>query len=90
MRRKRGIVIKMKNNIVSIISVSASDGEVQGDTQIKMLDSRYSGNGTTDFNFVWAPGDSLEAPQVYISITVTSPPDGNGSRSINISGVKTP
>ncbi len=74
----------------SVVSVKATDGELFGDTQFKMLDSQLPGNGTTDFGFVWAPGDSLEAPQVYITITVTAPSDGNGSRSINISGVKKP
>lgn len=74
----------------SVISVQATDGELFGDTQFKTLDSRSSGNGTTDFGFVWAPGDSLKAPQVFITITVTSPEEGNGSRSTNISGVKTP
>jgi len=70
------------------IKVEASDGKVIGDTQIELLDSRYPGNSTTDFGFVWSPGDSLEAPQVYISITVSSPTEGNGSRSLNIRGTK--
>lgn len=78
------------NPVVSntVISVKATAGELFGDTEIRMLDTRYPGPGSTDFSFAWAPGDSLEAPQVYISITVSTPPEGNGYRSLSIGGVK--
>ncbi|MCB0283678.1 MAG: Ig-like domain-containing protein [Calditrichae bacterium] len=78
------------NPVVSntAISVKATAGELYGDTDIKMLDTRYPGPGSTDFSFAWAPGDSLEAPQVYISITVTTPAEGNGYRSTTVGGVK--
>lgn len=74
----------------SNIQVSATDGDVYGDISINMLDTQSKGPGTTQFSFTWAPGDSLEAPQVYISIKVTTPQDGNGYRSVNILGTKTP
>ncbi len=70
------------------IKITASDGNLYGDTDIKMLDTQASGPGRTEFNFAWAPGDSLEAPQVYISIRVTTPEDGNGYQSANVVGTK--
>ena len=69
-------------------TVEATAGEVFGDKNIKLLDTRYPGPGTTDFSFSWAPGDSLEAPQVYISIQVSTPEYGNGYQSRNIVGTK--
>lgn len=72
----------------SRITVEATDGTLYGDTDFKLLDSRSAGNGTTDFSFSWAPGDSLAAPQVYISIKVITPVSGNGNRSIQILGTK--
>jgi len=73
----------------SAISVSATDGTLYGDVNIQMLDTQVSGPGRTEFAFTWAPGDSLEAPEVYISITVKTPADGNGYMSTSISGSKT-
>jgi len=71
------------------IQVSATDGALYGDVSIRMVDTQVSGPGSTDFSFAWAPGDSLEAPQVYITITVNPPADGNGYRSTSVSGTKT-
>lgn len=68
------------------IKVSSTAGSLYGDVNINLVDTQYPGPGTTDFQFYWAPGDSLEAPQVFISITVDPPADGNGYRSIGISG----
>lgn len=70
------------------ISVKATDGDLFGDTQVTLDDARFSGSGTTDFNFTWAPGDSLEAPQVYITIEVTTPSQGNGRASTSIAGMR--
>ncbi len=70
------------------ITVEATDGQLFGDTKIELRDAQASGPGTTDFNFAWAPGDSLKAPQVYITITVDSPPEGNGYTSTSIIGTK--
>ena len=70
------------------ISVSATDGNLYGDIDIRMNDTQASGPGTTQYSFSWAPGDSLDAPQVYINIVIDSPPDGNGYRSTSISGSK--
>lgn len=72
----------------SSIKVAATDGAVYGDVDVTMLDARGSGPGLTDYAFTWAPGDSLQAPLVYISITVQTPADGNGYRSVNIAGAK--
>jgi len=72
----------------SRIKVEATDGTVYGDIDFGLLDVRSPGNGTTDFSFTWAPGDSLTAPQVYISIKVLTPPIGNGNRAIQILGTK--
>ena len=72
----------------SSIAVEATEGSLYGDVGIEMLDTQYACPGTTEFSFSWAPGDSLEAPQVYISITVTTPELGNGYRSVQISGSK--
>ena len=47
-----------------------------------------SGPGTTRFSFTWTPGDSLEAPQVYITIKVETPDKGNGYRSVHVLGTK--
>ncbi len=73
----------------SVISVSATDGSLYGDVNIKLRDTQVIGAGTTDFSFTWAPGDSLDAPEVYISVSVQTPQDGNGYMSASISGVKT-
>ncbi len=70
------------------ISVSATDGELYGDINVELRDTQQSGPGTTDFSFTWAPGDSLEAPQVYITISVNPPADGNGYQSKTILGYK--
>jgi hypothetical protein len=72
----------------SKIQVTATDGDLYGDTNIILEDTQVSGPGTTEFSFSWAPGDSLQAPQVYINIKVTTPGQGNGYRSVNILGVK--
>ena len=72
----------------SKIDVSASDGDVYGDVDINLLDTQGRGHGYTQFNFAWAPGDSLEATQVYINIKVTTPEDGNGYQSVGIWGTK--
>lgn len=72
----------------SKIEVKATDGDLFGDINIEMLDTQFSGPGTTNFNFTWAPGTNLESPQVYINIKVTTPEHGNGYRSINIIGTK--
>lgn len=72
----------------SKIEVNATDGDLFGDINIEMLDTQYSGPGTTNFNFTWAPGTNLESPQVYINIKVTTPEHGNGYRSINVIGTK--
>jgi len=72
----------------STIRIKATDGELFGDTEITMLDTRFPGQGSTDFNFTWASGDSLKSPQVFISITVSTPALGNGYRSTSIAGVK--
>lgn len=68
------------------IKVSSTAGNLYGDVNIKLVDTQYPGPGRTDFQFYWAPGDSLEDPQVFISITVDPPADGNGYRSLGISG----
>ncbi len=70
------------------IKVSATDGNLYGDTDIVLEDTQVSGPGSTEFSFSWAPGDSLQAPQVYINIKVTTPTHGNGYQSVNILGVK--
>lgn len=72
----------------SRINVSPTDGEVYGDVNFQMLDTQAKGPGATQFSFTWAPGDSLEAPQVYISISVDPPPEGNGYRSTSVLGSK--
>ncbi len=70
------------------ISVSATDGQLYGDIDVDLLDTQSHGPGSTDFGFTWAPGDSLQAPQVYIDITVMTPENGNGNRSTSILGTK--
>ena len=70
------------------ISVEATDGHLYGDISVNLRDTQQSGPGTTDFSFTWAPGDSLESPQVYITISVNPPEDGNGFRSKTIMGYK--
>jgi len=72
----------------SVISVEATDGKILGDKSVTLRDSRYPGPGSTDFSFSWSPGDSLKSPQVYISIKVTTPANGNGYQSKNIIGLK--
>ena len=72
----------------SRITVSATDGDVYGDTDIVLEDTQLSGPGTTQFSFTWTPGDSLEAPQVYITIKVQTPENGNGYRSVHVLGTK--
>jgi len=71
------------------ILVDATDGSLYGDVSIQLNDTQSSGPGNTEFSFTWAPGDSLEAPQVFISITVDPPSDGNGYQSTSVSGSKT-
>ena len=71
------------------INVDATAGNLYGDINIEMKDTQRSGPGTTEFSFTWAPGDSLEDPQVYINIVVDSPPDGNGYVSTSVLGTKT-
>ena len=70
------------------ISVEATDGNLFGDVSIRLNDTQSKGSGTTNFNFTWAPGDSLDAPQVYISIKVNPPSDGNGYQSTSLLGAK--
>lgn len=73
----------------SSIQVNATDGSLYGDVSVRMPDTQISGLGTTEFGFVWAPGDSLKAPQVYINVVVSTPVDGNGYQSASVVGVKT-
>ena len=68
------------------IKVSSTAGNLYGDVNIDLIDTQLPGPGSTDFQFFWTPGDSLKDPQVFISITVDPPPDGNGYRSVGISG----
>ncbi len=70
------------------INVESTDGTLYGDVSVRMVDTQAIGSGTTDFQFTWAPGDSLEAPQVNISIKVNPPDLGNGYRSYSITGVR--
>lgn len=70
------------------INVSATDGNLYGDIAVELQDTQASGPGTTDFTFTWAPGDSLESPEVFITITVNPPPEGNGYQSKTIRGYK--
>ncbi len=70
------------------ISIDATAGELYGDINVRIRDTQVSGPGTTDFSFTWAPGDSLQDPQVYINIVVDSPPDGNGYTSTAVVGTK--
>lgn len=72
----------------SIINVTATDGNLYGDVSLQQVDTQVSGPGKTEFSFTWAPGDSLDAPQVQISITVTTPDDGNGYASTSVVGNK--
>ncbi len=72
----------------SKVNVSATAGSVYGDTDILLQDTQVEGSGTTRFRFTWAPGDSLEAPEVYLYIKVTTPDNGNGYQSATIVGVK--
>ncbi len=72
----------------SRIRVTSTDGDVYGDTDVTIQDTQQSGPGSTQFAFTWAPGDSLDAPEVYINIKVTTPNDGNGYRSLSIAGFK--
>ncbi len=71
------------------IKVDATAGNLYGDIDVDMRDTQSSGPGLTEFSFTWAPGDSLEDPQVYINIVVDSPPDGNGYISTSVVGSKT-
>ncbi len=70
------------------IRVEATDGQLFGAVNVELRDTQEAGPGTTDFSFSWAPGDSLEAPQVYITISVNPPVDGNGYQSRTIAGYK--
>lgn len=72
----------------SRIEVSATDGTLYGDTDILLPDTQVGGPGITQFGFTWTPGDSLDAPQVFINIKVTTPTNGNGYRSATIEGTK--
>lgn len=68
------------------ITVEASGGSLYGDIAVITNDTRISGPGTTDFQFTWAPGDSLEDPLVFISIKAVPPSNGNGYQSVSLSG----
>lgn len=70
------------------IQVDATEGDLFGDVSINLGDHQVAGNGVTNFQFAWVPGDSLETPVVYITIKVSPPADGNGYRSRSISGYK--
>ncbi len=70
------------------IKVTSTAGTLYGDKDVTLLDNRYPGNGSTEFSFSWAPGDSLKDTQVYINIQVNSPAEGNGSRSLRLVGTK--
>ncbi len=70
------------------IKVSSTAGTLYGDKDLTLLDNTLPGNGSTEFSFSWAPGDSLKDTQVYINIQVTSPQSGNGSRSLRLVGTK--
>ncbi len=70
------------------IKVSSTAGTLYGDKDLTLLDNTRPGNGSTEFSFSWAPGDSLKDTQVYINIQVTSPVSGNGSRSLRLVGTK--
>lgn len=70
------------------IKVSSTAGSLYGDVNINLVDTQLPGPARTNFQFYWAPGDSLEDPQVFISITVDPPSDGNGYRSLGISGTR--
>ena len=72
----------------SKIQVLSTDGQLLGDTDVITEDTQGFGPGTTFFNFTWTPGDSLDAPEVAISIKVTTPSDGNGYQSARIVGSK--
>jgi hypothetical protein len=72
----------------SKIVVTATDGSVFGDADVTLQDTQASGPGFTNFSFTWAPGDSLQAPQVYVNIKVTTPSDGNGYKSVHVLGTK--
>jgi hypothetical protein len=72
----------------SKIEVTATDGKLAGDISMKTLDTQAKGPGFTEFQFTWASGDSLDTPEVYIMITVSTPPEGNGYRSVSIQGTK--
>jgi len=68
------------------INIDASNGTLYGDTKITLNDTRTNGPGRTEFQFTWTPGDSLEDPIVFITITASPPPDGNGYQSFSFSG----
>ena len=68
------------------INVEASTGNLYGDINVQLGDYQSSGSGRTDFQFTWTPGDSLEDPIVFISLRAAPPANGNGFRSISISG----
>jgi hypothetical protein len=70
------------------VRVQSTDGSVYGDTDLDLVDSQTPGPGRTNFQFYWAPGDSLESPQVYITVKVTPPEDGNGYQSVGVSGTR--
>jgi hypothetical protein len=70
------------------IKVSSTAGSLYGDVNINLVDTQLPGPGRTDLQFVWSPGDSLEDPTVFISITVSPPADGNGYRSVGLYGTR--
>ncbi len=72
----------------SKVSVTATEGELYGDTDVTIEDTQIGGPGTTQFNFTWTPGDSLDAPQVHLNIKVTTPQNGNGYQSVTVVGNK--
>ncbi len=70
------------------IKVTGTAGTIYGDKDVTLLDNIAPGNGSTEFSFSWAPGDSLKDTQVYLNIQVSSPGSGNGSRSLRLVGTK--
>ncbi len=70
------------------IQVTTTAGILYGDTDIRLVDTQTSGQGTTEFSFVWAPEEQMIENQIFISITVDPQKDGNGYRSVQIGGIR--
>jgi len=71
------------------IQVEATEGGVYGDVNIILNDTQASGPSRTQFSFSWAPHDEIMlTPEVYISITVKPPDDGNGYQSVKVVGTR--